>query len=72
MPKYDYLCPENGEVIEVSHRMSESISTWAELCQKAGRELGSTPAQASVQKQISAPVVNTPKVGEWKRKPGYR
>lgn len=72
MPRYDYLCPENGEVVEVSHKMSESISTWAELCEKAGKGLGSTAADSPVQKQIGAPVVNTPKIGEWKYNPAKK
>lgn len=72
MPKYDYRCPENGELVEVFHKMSESITTWAELCEKAGRELGSTPGDSPVQRVIGAPAVNTPQIGEWKRKPVRR
>ena len=32
MPTYDYRCDTNGQVLEVSHRMSEPLSTWGELC----------------------------------------
>lgn len=69
MPTYDYICPANGRVVEVSHRMSDSVSTWAELCERTGTELDSTPADSPVQKKICAPAVATPKIGEWKKKP---
>ena len=48
MPTYDYICPDNGKVVEVMHRMSEEIATWGELCEKAGLEPGDTPAGAPV------------------------
>jgi hypothetical protein len=48
MPTYDYRCEANGEMVEVSHRMSEEIKTWGELCTKAGRELGDTPPDSPV------------------------
>lgn len=50
MPTYDYLCESNGEIVEVKHRMSESISTWGELCDKAGIPLGDTQADSPVKK----------------------
>jgi predicted nucleic acid-binding Zn ribbon protein len=31
MPTYDYLCPANGRVVEVSHKMAEQIATWGDL-----------------------------------------
>ena len=43
MPTYDYLCPANGRVIEVSHKMAESIATWGDLCRRAGIALDGTP-----------------------------
>jgi len=49
MPTYDYRCDSNGRVLEVSHRMSERLSTWGELCARAGIDLGETPAEAPVQ-----------------------
>ncbi|WP_043739524.1 hypothetical protein [Thioalkalivibrio nitratireducens] len=50
MPTYDYRCDTNGRVLEVSHRMSENLSTWGELCARAGVDLGETPAEAPVQR----------------------
>jgi hypothetical protein len=48
MPTYDYRCDTNGLVVEVSHRMSERLSTWGELCARAGAQPGDTPAEAPV------------------------
>ena len=48
MPTYDYRCDANGRVLEVSHRMSESISTWGDLCQRAGVAPGETPPDSPV------------------------
>ena len=48
MPTYDYRCDTNDRVIEVSHRMSETLTSWGELCEHAGMELGDTPADAPV------------------------
>ncbi len=50
MPTYDYRCETNNKVIEVSHRMSEMISTWGELCERANIDLGDTPADTPVKK----------------------
>lgn len=48
MPTYDYRCDTNDRVLEVSHRMSESLGTWGELCERAGVEPGETPLDAPV------------------------
>ena len=48
MPTYDYRCDANGQVVEVTHRMSESLSTWGELCERAGLQPGATPADSPV------------------------
>ncbi len=53
MPHYDYTCPTNGETVEVYHSMSEMLKTWGELCQKAERELGKTPADAPIERVMS-------------------
>ncbi len=53
MPTYDYRCDANGQVVEVRHGMSEALSTWAELCERADRELGATPADAPVRRLIT-------------------
>lgn len=59
MPTYDYLCEANGQVVEVSHKMSESIATWSELCSRVGIPLGPTAPAAPVRKLISGGFVNT-------------
>jgi hypothetical protein len=48
MPTYDYRCDANGRVVEVNHRMSENLSTWGEVCDRAGLQLGETPADSPV------------------------
>jgi len=53
MPRYDYTCAHNGRTIEVSHSMSERVECWGELCDKAGIELGDSPADAPVFKELS-------------------
>ncbi len=53
MPSYDYRCDDNDRVLEVRHRMSESITTWGELCDLAGVETGSTDAQSPVTKLLT-------------------
>ena len=53
MPTYDYRCPVNDKVVEVKHRISESVTTWGELCQLAGLDTGDIPADAPVEKLIT-------------------
>ncbi|MGB5733370.1 MAG: zinc ribbon domain-containing protein [Thiohalocapsa sp.] len=53
MPTYDYRCDANGQVVEVNHRMSEKISTWGELCERASRSRGDTAADAPVQRMAN-------------------
>jgi len=48
MPTYDYRCERNGRVVEIQHRMSETVSTWGELCARANLPCGDTPADAPV------------------------
>ncbi|EIC19351.1 FmdB family zinc ribbon protein [Thiorhodovibrio frisius] len=48
MPTYDYRCDANGQVVEVSHRMSESLATWGELCAQAQIPCGDTPENTPV------------------------
>ncbi|MCG6941021.1 MAG: zinc ribbon domain-containing protein [Thiohalocapsa sp.] len=50
MPTYDYRCDANGRVVEVSHRMSEKLATWGELCDRANLDCGDTPPEAPVQR----------------------
>jgi hypothetical protein len=60
MPSYDYHCPENGKVVQVTHSIHASISTWGELAEAAGLEPGETPLDSPVERLISAPAINTP------------
>jgi hypothetical protein len=48
MPTYDYHCDANGRTVEVNHRMSESLATWGELCDRVGIEAGDTPPDAPI------------------------
>ena len=65
MPTYDYLCESNGRVVEVKHRMSESLSTWGELCSQAGIDRGDTPTDAPVQRLATGgQVVKRSSLGE--------
>jgi len=42
---YDYLCPANGRVVEVSHKMAEQVYPWGELCR--GADLAWTARRAT-------------------------
>jgi len=53
MPKYDYFCEANGQVVEVSHSMQERLSSWGELCARSGLPLGATPSDSPVKKLIT-------------------
>ena len=57
MPTYDYLCEANGQKVEVSHKMSESIDSWGELCARAGRPVGDTAADTPVRRLISSAAI---------------
>lgn len=49
---YDYRCEANGQTLEVRHCMSESITNWGELCEKAAIDPGETPRNAPVERLI--------------------
>lgn len=53
MPTYDYYCPSNDRTVEVVHRMAETLRTWGEVCERAGLDLGDTPAEAPVERVIT-------------------
>lgn len=59
MPKYDYRCEQNGRVVEVSHSMSDVVSTWGQLCALAHIDAGETPEDSPVHKIISGGFVAT-------------
>lgn len=50
MPTYDYQCEANGRVVEVKHRMAETVNNWGELCELAGIDSGETPLDSPVKK----------------------
>lgn len=53
MPTYEYRCETNNEIVEVSHSMMDELRTWGELCERAGIDIGKTPADAPIAKVIS-------------------
>ena len=53
MPTYEYYCPENEQTVEVIHKMSEKLTTWGELCERAGTDPGETSPQTPIQRMIS-------------------
>ena len=57
MPTYDYFCDANGRKVEVTHKMSESIHSWGELCEHAHIDHGDTPPTTPVQRLISGGAV---------------
>ncbi len=57
MPSYDYFCDTNQQTIEVRHGMNDSLSTWGELCEKAGINSGDTPVNTPVKRLISGGAV---------------
>jgi hypothetical protein len=50
MPTYDYRCDTNNQTVEVTHRMNELMSTWGELCERAGIAPGDTAKDSPVSK----------------------
>ncbi|WP_333687329.1 zinc ribbon domain-containing protein [Methylococcus capsulatus] len=45
MPRYDYFCEANDSVVEVSHPMNDRLTTWGEVCERAGLAVGDTPVR---------------------------
>ena len=70
MPTYTYHCATNGRTLEVKHRMSESVTTWGELCTAAGLTHDSTPADSPVAKVLSPTFVAGSKSNELAGMPG--
>jgi predicted nucleic acid-binding Zn ribbon protein len=52
MPIYEYHCEANGQTIEVVHPMADRFSTWGELCEYSGRDLGDTDSGAEVKRLV--------------------
>lgn len=59
MPTYEYFCPANHQSVEVMHGMSQTVTTWAELCELADQPTGQTPGDTPVEKLLSAGMVIT-------------
>jgi predicted nucleic acid-binding Zn ribbon protein len=59
VPTYEYRCEANGRLIEVRHNMAERLSTWGELCERAGISTGRTDPASPVEKLISAGFINS-------------
>lgn len=57
MPTYEYYCPANHQTLEVLHGMSTQLSTWGEVCERAGVDPGKTPHSAPVEKLLGAGMV---------------
>lgn len=60
MPIYNYFCAANGAALEVHHGMREDLTTWGALCERLGRPLGDTPADAPVERLLYAPALHAP------------
>ena len=57
MPTYVYHCPANAQTVEVRHGMNETLTRWDELCERADQPPGTTPPDAPVERQLTAPAV---------------
>ena len=65
MPTYDYRCNATGEVFEVKHRMNESVSTWGELCERAGIDPGEVGLDSPVTRLATGgQIVKSSSLGE--------
>lgn len=54
MPTYDYQCEGSDRVFEVSHPMSQSIKTWAELAACGDFTADDFPAETAVRKVFAS------------------
>ena len=72
MPVYEYLCPENGYVVEVSHPMNTKLKTWGELCFAAQIPLEDTDPLSEIERIFtSAPGVAVPKFNSELKNMGF-
>ena len=59
-PRYDFLCKENDQIVEVIHPLSIKLTRWGEVCEKSGLELGAVSADSPVERiTTTAPMANT-------------
>lgn len=54
MPFYEYRCEANGRTLEAMHAMDEVLTTWGEVCDRAGEDVGDTDPKTPVTKLFSA------------------
>lgn len=59
MLTYQYHCEQNGETVEVRHRITESFKTWGDVCARLERDPGMTPTTAPVERLISGGILGT-------------
>ncbi len=64
MPYYEYQCATNGEIVEVRHGMSERLTTWGQLVDRAAVDPGDTPKDAPIQRIMSTTVAVTATSGQ--------
>ncbi|QDU70831.1 FmdB family zinc ribbon protein [Mucisphaera calidilacus] len=57
MPVYEYHCPANGKSVEVMHPMSRTVASWGELCDLGEIDPGTTPADAPVERAVTAGMI---------------
>lgn len=53
MPTYDYRCEANQQVYEVKHSMSQTLSTWGELCRIGNMDLQGISPETLVARVLS-------------------
>ena len=52
MPTYDYRREDSGQVFEIQHRMSVTITNWGELCGIGNIDPGEIAAETPVTKVL--------------------
>ena len=53
MPTYDYHCPTNNQTMEVRHKIKDVVINWGQLCELKGIDVGNTPMDTPVTRQMS-------------------
>ncbi len=61
MPLYEYYCDANGQTLEVTHSMSQELTTWGQLCALTRQDPGGTPDDTPIERMISRVLVQSPK-----------
>lgn len=57
MPTYEYFCPNNHQTVEVLHGMSECLTTWGEVCERAELACPDEESAWPVEKLLGAGLV---------------